>query len=393
MRPEDRQRAFDQAFGDHHRYAQPSKGGTRVWQEKVETWESFVARNANDCNFYFLPGVVKPSSLYSRTKGDMDYSDYLWADLDPRGPDAAVVRDNDPGYPGFDQRQERKLMFAALTDFIDGRLVLPTFVIDSGRGMWAFWKLKERYHFDGARGERTLAFEAALRGIAHGLSPWGDNCVININRIARLPGTKNLKTGATARVLRACDRSHALSDFPSLPIVRCKGRAHDVPPIPLDVYTQMLAATPYVGGPDGLDDRHEYKGWLDFAMACHEASGGDPGGGGYLAAFEEWSLSDDSGPHGPNWDGDHIGAHWSSFDCEAAGGITRTSWFKLLTFFGHGDLVSEATVRTDFPDDASDYADGPDQGRYRRREARSRARRTADRTLPPLLAPTKGQRP
>jgi hypothetical protein len=64
MRPDARPRAFDQAFGDHHRYAQPSNGGTRVWQEKVETWEKFVARNAKDCNFYFLPAVIKQGRAY-----------------------------------------------------------------------------------------------------------------------------------------------------------------------------------------------------------------------------------------------------------------------------------------------------------------------------------------
>jgi|SRR5665213_33049 len=80
-------------------------------------------------------------------------------------------------------------------------------------------------------------------------------------------------------------------------------------PIPLDLFREMLADTPYVGGPEGMDDRRSYQGWLDFAMAAHDAAGGD--GADYLDAFIEWCLADPE--TGPNRDYEHISRHWESF--------------------------------------------------------------------------------
>lgn len=80
-------------------------------------------------------------------------------------------------------------------------------------------------------------------------------------------------------------------------------------PIPLDLFREMLADTPYVGGPDGMNDRHSYGGWLDFAMAAHDAAGSDQAD--YLDAFINWCLTDPV--PGPNRDYDHISRHWESF--------------------------------------------------------------------------------
>jgi hypothetical protein len=117
-------------------------------------------------------------------------------------------------------------------------------------------------------------------------------------------------------------------------------RGPSINAVPIEAFRKMLGATPYAGGPDGLDDRHEYDGWLKFAMACHEASGGNEGE--YLDAFIDWCLGDPNGSE--TWTAESIERHWHSFAAKQLAGsaaITRASWFKVLLYFGHRDLVAE----------------------------------------------------
>jgi hypothetical protein len=136
----------------------------------------------------------------------------------------------------------------------------------------------------------------------------------------------------------------------------------------------MLRATPHVGGPDGLNDRHNYQGWSDFSMAVHEAAGGDEGE--YLDMYIDWCLRDPEAQQG--WTAEQIIRHWQSYTAEPSKGqaaITRASWFKVLSHCGKGDLISElAPACRDFVDDP--YDDGgvrrPALGnRYARNTSRS----------------------
>lgn len=110
--------------------------------------------------------------------------------------------------------------------------------------------------------------------------------------------------------------------------------------VSLDLFQRMMKATPYTGGPAGLDDRHSYSGWLNFLFACHEAAGGDEAE--YLWAFIEWSLND---PH-QDWkhetSAELIEAKWRGANDNRPDAATRGSWFKLLQHFEHDDLVSDA---------------------------------------------------
>jgi hypothetical protein len=126
-------------------------------------------------------------------------------------------------------------------------------------------------------------------------------------------------------------------------------------PVPLDWFKRALAATPYTGGPAGLDDRHSYQGWLEFAMAAHEAASGDEGE--YMWAFIEWSLADPS----PDWknptSAEYIERKWQSFTADPmanAAAVTRASWLKVLDSSGNGALVGELSV-SDFAGDPTPY--------------------------------------
>jgi hypothetical protein len=83
-------------------------------------------------------------------------------------------------------------------------------------------------------------------------------------------------------------------------------------PVTLELFIKMLGATPHTGGPPGLDDRHNYEGWLAFAMAAHEADGGDEAD--YLSAFIDWSLDDPNAKEG--WTAENIERHWQSFTAD-----------------------------------------------------------------------------
>ena len=144
-------------------------------------------------------------------------------------------------------------------------------------------------------------------------------------------------------------------------------------PIPLDKFKAMLDATPYKGGPAGMDDRSKQGGWFEFMCAVHEAACGD--NADYLHAFLGWCHGDKSG----NWPDETIIPRWESLseDDENKIVITRASWFKLLKHLGRkefmGTTAEEALIEET-------------------RRARRRARELVDTTLPPLLKPTEPRR-
>lgn len=118
-------------------------------------------------------------------------------------------------------------------------------------------------------------------------------------------------------------------------------RNHTGDALPFETFKRMLDATPHTGGPEGLDNRHDYQGWLTFAMECHEAAGGDESE--YLDAFIDWSLDDPEAKE--TWTAESIERHWQSFTCDPPDGRasrTRASWLKLLDALGHSEFIGEA---------------------------------------------------
>src|SRR5713226_8124902 len=180
---------FENSFRGHRIHAHPADGKSpRTWTapQGKDYWteaRKWIARQKN-CKIYFSPAVIKPDSART-TKDDMQESVWLWADLDPRD--------------GEELEAERAIMLAMLNEGIF--VPPPTMIIDSGRGLWGFWKLKAPHVFDGRAGDATRAFEAVLRGLGKSFAPYGDRSVKNINRIARLPNTLNSKTNARSSVL------------------------------------------------------------------------------------------------------------------------------------------------------------------------------------------------
>jgi Family of unknown function (DUF5906) len=157
-------------------------------------------------DLYFSPNPTKGTLHKKATKNDVAEVRHLWIDLDPRA--------NEP------LEAERAAMLALLTTNLPKGMPRPNRVIDSGRGYWGYWKLATPQPVDGSKnnvnGPLTEAVECHGRGIEQAFgNRFADGCR-NIDRVARLAGTANTKTGNVARVLPefSHDEPHAIESFP-----------------------------------------------------------------------------------------------------------------------------------------------------------------------------------
>lgn len=162
--------------------------------------------------FHVNPTIHAVKNKASRT--DIKSVDYLHVDIDPR-----------PGQPLED---ERKRCLALLTTDLPKGIPTPSYIVFSGGGYGAFWRLQEPIPIDGdlAVAEEAKRYNQQLEQVFG-----GDNCH-NIDRLMRLPGTLNLPTtkkkkeGRTvklARLLQADGTAYALDNFTKLPAYNASG--------------------------------------------------------------------------------------------------------------------------------------------------------------------------
>ena len=160
---------------------------------------------AEGYDLYFAINPLKMALNKKAGKDDVRCAAYLWADLDPR--------------KEADQAAEQAALARALDGARPPAIPVPTWEIDSGRGRWGFWRLREPVPADGKDGEATRRVEGYGRGIERafeGLALVADSCR-NVDRIARLPGTINQKTGRLAP--SSAFRPEAIYDLQDFPFV------------------------------------------------------------------------------------------------------------------------------------------------------------------------------
>ena len=106
---------------------------------------------------------------------------YLWVDMDPpKG-----------GWETPEALATSHLEMDAIIASFDNP---PTWLIDSGRGRWAIWRISDIIPLDGRGGPVTLDVEARIMSLERAVGKkYADNCR-NVDRICRLPGTINHKT-------------------------------------------------------------------------------------------------------------------------------------------------------------------------------------------------------
>ncbi|UTV81825.1 phage/plasmid primase, P4 family [Acidithiobacillus sp. YTS05] len=158
-------------------------------------------QNQTDNVYFSINPTEKPMSK-KPSKEDIARVEWLYVDIDPRA--------------GEEIEAERARILRLLTTGLPKGIPQPSLIIDSGGGFWGFWRLAEPLGVDDfARAEEMNGELARLLD--------GDHCQ-NVDRIARLPGTRNwpgqkkAKKGRTpqeAEVVYQTAESYRLEDFPT----------------------------------------------------------------------------------------------------------------------------------------------------------------------------------
>jgi hypothetical protein len=173
-------------------------------QKRAATASAWIAdQNRQGFNLYYQPNPHKKILQRKARKDDIAAVAYFFADLDP-------PKDATPD----ELAAWRTDVLQKLSGPLPGGLPLPTWIIDSGRGFWLLWQLREPLPLDGD-GPLTAEAEARGIGIEQALVEWGADACHNIDRIARLPCTVNHKTGRTGYVVAHHPEAlYSLEDFP-----------------------------------------------------------------------------------------------------------------------------------------------------------------------------------
>lgn len=159
------------------------------------------ARVAEGYDLYFPINPLKLPLGGKASKSDVLEARWLYVDCDPPA-DLTDMQLQDWRSDKFEELRE------------GGKLGLkPTVILDSGRGYWGLWELRHSIPLDGPKGDNTRRVEAhgrALRGMFEG----ADACQ-NVDRICRLPGYRNSKTGGVAKIVYYNPTNfYRLEDFP-----------------------------------------------------------------------------------------------------------------------------------------------------------------------------------
>jgi hypothetical protein len=341
--------------------------------------EWITRHNNQGADVYFSPNLLK-GQVYKAEKTDVAAASWLWVDFDPPADvKAEIPRGSDPT-PEQRAAWKKRLkearekakewrsgMCSAFTtwgrDGLPGGLPAPTLAIDSGRGFWLFWKLKEAISFKGEDAAAQIArVESYARGIEaafEGLKI-ADNCH-NVDRLARLPGTRNWKLCWPTKVDGyKANRVYELNDFPQVPqygqqaaseepsgaraeralsgskAVNAAG-AHAPPPELMAEMLRFLAAKqffdPYMGVQKDAAGRFTKIGWIDYGMALRLAYG-DAG-----APLWELTHEDDKARQ-------DAPKHWRSFASEPEPGRKQVTIGTIIrAAYDAGFLVQPSAAK------------------------------------------------
>ncbi len=140
--------------------------------ETEEAAQQWIDRYNKERNLYFSVNIPFGNLDKKATRKDIELVPWLHVDIDARA--------------GEELEAELERILKLLTE--DCPVLSPTFIIYSGGGYQAFWKLTEPIII---KGELAAAEEAARYNKELEIILGGDGCH-NIDRIMRLPGTMNI---------------------------------------------------------------------------------------------------------------------------------------------------------------------------------------------------------
>ncbi len=291
---------------------------------------------AHGYEIYFHPNPLNRRNHKAR-KQDVAAAAWLWVDIDP--PTKDII--------GDELLEWRRTASAQSPPGIPP----PTLTIDSGRGYWFFWRLKEPIALDGDAAKNIEMIESCGRTLERAFAG-ADNCH-SIDHVVRLPGTINHKTGARAMVIEARHGvAYELSDFPA-PEPRQEARREakaepsggkpkrGAPPIEtMDAALRWLAERDVFRDYSGVrkdGDKIVGIGWIEAGMALKTA---------YLDDGEElWAIT-----HNSDEARAAAQAKWESFSAEPRSPqVTIATLIRAAKDAGFAFPVIEAGVaRSDF---------------------------------------------
>ncbi len=189
-----------------------ARGWLERYGERNEDWTK--AHNV----YYHLNSVDRMMTKKAE-KADIVAVNYFHVDLDPR--------------PGEELQPEKDRFLKMLTTNLPKGVPKPTFIVDSGAGYHAYWKLKEPFRIDGSSAKADEAERYNIQLVAEF---GGDSCW-NIDRILRLPGTinrpdqKKKDKGRTEYLCELIEHNpeavYTLDDFTPAPLVQDGGGFSD----------------------------------------------------------------------------------------------------------------------------------------------------------------------
>ena len=208
--------------------------------------------NADKYDIYFCINPTRQPIHSKPAKEDIAAAEWLASDLDPPG---------DLPPEDLDVWRAGKMV-----EIREKPGPAPTLIVDSGRGFWLFWRLAEPAQVDG-RGPLTAAVESYSKGIG---AVYGADACFNIDRIARLPGFVNHKTGRQAVVLsHEAERAYPLQSFPSAPVRQKDAEAANVrPELVDDEAARQAVAEMLKKAPPGIEKAGGRKLALDLYQRC-----------------------------------------------------------------------------------------------------------------------------
>jgi hypothetical protein len=171
---------------------------------------AFIASHEGMRNIYFTVNQAKGRPTEKPSKQEMRCAWFLHVDID-----APKDESNTTDQAASSVAETKARGLAALRAYH----LAPTFIVDSGNGLHAYWRLDQPVMLDTPAA--VEAVEARNRALARAVG--GDPAVHNIDRMLRLPGTTNLPTdrkrkcgftAAPTAVIEATDAAYPLSAFP-----------------------------------------------------------------------------------------------------------------------------------------------------------------------------------
>jgi len=186
---------------------QRADGSDKPVDERRAEIRSWIESRNRTKNVYFTTGVVRRDFKGTKpTDADIAAVRMLKVDLDPLPIPADWTQPAEAWV-----EKERELIRASLTtELPEGVSTRPTFVIDSGGGMWGLWLLGQQYDLASAEEGDFIKMcgEHLIERYRAKLGKQRTDGVADLSRLARLPGTVNWqspkKLAKGRRVRLAC---------------------------------------------------------------------------------------------------------------------------------------------------------------------------------------------